>query len=473
MVDRDEELQQPAVSDPLLSFGQRQNDEPSTAAIGSCGVDVYMPDDFALPELAGDSWDPSLFHGISTSDFNPISLPTDTTVAGHGLPAPNDAPTGSVKNLINAGRESLFPANEVDRDFTRSISQSQSDERFNNTRGFNEGQFLEGEFYAEWNDHSEHSDTARLAIPEIYPKAGRQRDRFDENQTLVLQSWLSENQSNPFPDASTKAHLNNLTGLSVRQIERWFARTRQRKLQRNLTAGTLINIRLKDETQTANMSKSEILVTQEIGSVKTPLKSHTTGQHQQTCRNFGPSRSRRQVQLPRRSESASAGRAINIKSNGACLRSQSCPPCTAFSLNYFHEFRSSLSASDTGASLQVAVASSPHGSSLPGALPQELLDNTKSTLFAAILEQNQTCSDDNLKVEVWLQSLPESIEPPYFPSTSEYLVEAYHSSSAPQHASQQSPSLPVAPKPRRDISCNSCRKRKVGLSGGVDEYFRC
>jgi hypothetical protein len=54
--------------------------------------------------------------------------------------------------------------------------------------------------------------------------------RFSEAQTATLQSWLDSNKSNPYLNQDDKQKLSEKTGLTVRQIEAWFNRTRRRKL---------------------------------------------------------------------------------------------------------------------------------------------------------------------------------------------------------------------------------------------------
>ena len=63
-------------------------------------------------------------------------------------------------------------------------------------------------------------------------RAPRKKLRFHESQTNLLEQWLSNNLSDPFPDQDTKTTLAQATGLTSRQVGRWFARTRQRKLKR-------------------------------------------------------------------------------------------------------------------------------------------------------------------------------------------------------------------------------------------------
>ncbi|EXJ60145.1 hypothetical protein A1O7_04297 [Cladophialophora yegresii CBS 114405] len=68
--------------------------------------------------------------------------------------------------------------------------------------------------------------------PKRKVKVVGKKSAFTQFQTEVLEDWLSRNLADPFPSPEIKASLANSTGLSVRQVERWFARTRQRKLTR-------------------------------------------------------------------------------------------------------------------------------------------------------------------------------------------------------------------------------------------------
>ena len=54
--------------------------------------------------------------------------------------------------------------------------------------------------------------------------------RLSKKQTGVLESWLSDNIFNPYPEKTEKTRLAKATGLFVRQVQSWFSRTRQRKL---------------------------------------------------------------------------------------------------------------------------------------------------------------------------------------------------------------------------------------------------
>jgi hypothetical protein len=54
--------------------------------------------------------------------------------------------------------------------------------------------------------------------------------RLTKDQKAILDTWLSKNLSYPYPSAKEKEELAAATCLSTKQIEHWFARTRQRKL---------------------------------------------------------------------------------------------------------------------------------------------------------------------------------------------------------------------------------------------------
>jgi hypothetical protein len=56
--------------------------------------------------------------------------------------------------------------------------------------------------------------------------------RFRKGQQQILEEWLLRNMSYPYPQEQDKVSLSSCTGLSVRQVETWFSRTRQRKLIR-------------------------------------------------------------------------------------------------------------------------------------------------------------------------------------------------------------------------------------------------
>ncbi|KAJ9603710.1 hypothetical protein H2200_011896 [Cladophialophora chaetospira] len=58
----------------------------------------------------------------------------------------------------------------------------------------------------------------------------RKKARFTAPQIAILENWLFSNLGNPFPDKEAKASLARSAKLSIRQVQRWFARTRQRKL---------------------------------------------------------------------------------------------------------------------------------------------------------------------------------------------------------------------------------------------------
>src|SRR6266536_1737649 len=52
----------------------------------------------------------------------------------------------------------------------------------------------------------------------------KRRARFSSSQVCILSSWLQEHLSNPYPEDGDKTALSRATGLTVRQVEAWFAR---------------------------------------------------------------------------------------------------------------------------------------------------------------------------------------------------------------------------------------------------------
>lgn len=54
--------------------------------------------------------------------------------------------------------------------------------------------------------------------------------RLPKDQTDILDNWLSDHLSYPYPTESEKLKLVAATGMTKKQIQDWFARTRQRKL---------------------------------------------------------------------------------------------------------------------------------------------------------------------------------------------------------------------------------------------------
>ena len=56
--------------------------------------------------------------------------------------------------------------------------------------------------------------------------------RFQNHQSVRLQRWLENNLDNPYPDKGQKQILAQEAGLTVKQVAKWFARTRMRKLNR-------------------------------------------------------------------------------------------------------------------------------------------------------------------------------------------------------------------------------------------------
>jgi hypothetical protein len=74
---------------------------------------------------------------------------------------------------------------------------------------------------------SDRSSSGKSKKPQ---KKKRHSTKFTPDQTSILQAWLDGHLINPYPEKAEKEDLSVRTGLTVRQIEAWLARTRQRKL---------------------------------------------------------------------------------------------------------------------------------------------------------------------------------------------------------------------------------------------------
>merc|ERR1712137_448826 len=57
------------------------------------------------------------------------------------------------------------------------------------------------------------------------------RHRFQRDVVEVLNSWLFDNESHPFPTPEEKESLPRKTGLSLSQINQWFTNARRRTLK--------------------------------------------------------------------------------------------------------------------------------------------------------------------------------------------------------------------------------------------------
>lgn len=64
------------------------------------------------------------------------------------------------------------------------------------------------------------------------PRKKARKFRFTTSQNDVLETWLACHILYPYPQKNEKEDLAAATGLTVAQIQTWFARTRQRKLRR-------------------------------------------------------------------------------------------------------------------------------------------------------------------------------------------------------------------------------------------------
>lgn len=62
------------------------------------------------------------------------------------------------------------------------------------------------------------------------------RENFQKETSRILRTWLRENARCPYPSVEEKDNLSNVTGLSLLQINNWFANARRRILP-SMTGG--------------------------------------------------------------------------------------------------------------------------------------------------------------------------------------------------------------------------------------------
>jgi len=58
------------------------------------------------------------------------------------------------------------------------------------------------------------------------------RSPFGQRQRQILEDWLMEHASDPYPSSLIKIHLSELTKLTVQQLDRWFINARARKMRK-------------------------------------------------------------------------------------------------------------------------------------------------------------------------------------------------------------------------------------------------
>ncbi|KAI0468311.1 hypothetical protein F4859DRAFT_211223 [Xylaria cf. heliscus] len=86
---------------------------------------------------------------------------------------------------------------------------------------------------------------------------------INDHQKAILNGWITENPE-PYPSKQDKANLASSTGLTLKQISSWFARTRQRKLNRIHVAGPSINT--ENSSSSAKHPEREQFTTPEVVS---------------------------------------------------------------------------------------------------------------------------------------------------------------------------------------------------------------
>ncbi|KAK5047753.1 hypothetical protein LTR84_006418 [Exophiala bonariae] len=320
--EEEEEVQCPPLADLFVDVDPLQSYQTSLPTVNHEFI-TPMLHDLALPELLGAHWNPLLFYSGASNRDGPLTAVDDSIFASHDLAPFENSLDQPISQFPDDGYACF--ADDFDTiNFTYG-NISPSNQQLNGTNLFTEA-WLQNSAWTEWNKNAPFTRIDSVATSDVLRTAAPQRYRFDEGQITKLQNWLSENLSNPFPDANAKAHLSQVTGLSVRQIERWFARTRQRKLQRNSAATAFIALTSEDQHGEAPRPQSS---GEDIAS---PKDSPTAVQYRHLCETFNRSRSLYPNQWSRRSRATRARSDIERKLTITRLRAQSCPPRIELSL---------------------------------------------------------------------------------------------------------------------------------------------
>jgi hypothetical protein len=62
-------------------------------------------------------------------------------------------------------------------------------------------------------------------------KKGQSKNALDERTTAILNEWLKNHLTNPYPSTDDKLQLMNATGFTLIQLNNWFSNARRRKLK--------------------------------------------------------------------------------------------------------------------------------------------------------------------------------------------------------------------------------------------------
>ena len=207
------------------NYMQQDSSEPPDRHQDIWKQDFYLP--FSDP--SDDLFDWNTFQSDQTQHGNPRLLSFES----HGIAGENRVP--EQRDVINHVSNDVVEPQEAELSLNSlrdALAQPESTERttyldgeLTNVRSSKRNRERQNEDVLSRTSSSEHplesKDEARKK---------RRTMRLSKKQTGILESWLSDNIANPYPEKAEKTKLAKATGLLVRQVESWFSRTRQRKL---------------------------------------------------------------------------------------------------------------------------------------------------------------------------------------------------------------------------------------------------
>lgn len=234
-------------------------------------------------------------------------------------------------------------------------------------------------------------------------KATGTRTRFTSEQTRILQTWLSNHMNDPYPERTVQIQLASATRLNVKQVQSWFARARQRWLQKQV-----------DSTSTRNEFELEDLVLENTEHQRGPRPDETSQEQE-------------------RSESPSLG-----PQHSSLLVAATSPEMSNSVASKLSDFE----AGSTGEQPGTPLSASPNPF------------NYGPSFFASIRLT---------KIHWWFGTLPSSLEQ-YAPCENDSNQESQVKDVDEHEVSDTSEPFFWAPYAMR--KCDSCRQKKVGRRAG-------
>jgi hypothetical protein len=196
----------------------------------------------------------------------------------------------------------------------------------------------------------ERSRSGKSSDNSVMPR--RKKIALDSSQTRYFEQWLLANKADPYPDRKTKSDLAKASGLTLRQVEAWFSRTRQRKL-----------VRVHHNQRPASGQK-EVVHRMPVALGEADL--HDICFARPLCCNFrlpleSISLAEPYARPPHQRKLDLGGSSHNLEDK-ALRRARSCPPSIQFKRLLLESESVSLYGTGTndGTSLQVGLSSPPH-----------------------------------------------------------------------------------------------------------------